>query len=124
LEKFKPMKYILCIFAFFALIPAIFAGSPYFRFSSLPELPPNSGYSVQPGLAGVYTGIDDNVLIVAGGANFPGDVPWKRGSKTYYDEIFILQKNGEGDYSWKRMDDKIPFAAGYGGAVSTPFGLF
>ena len=118
------MKYILSIFAFFALIPAIFAGNHYFRFSSLPELPPNSGYPVQPGLAGVFTGIDDNVLIVAGGANFPGEVPWKGGSKKYYDEIFILQKNGEGAYLWKKREEKISFAAGYGGAVSTPFGLF
>jgi solute:Na+ symporter, SSS family len=95
----------------------------YFQFSSLPNLPPNSGYLVQPGLAGSYTGIDDDVLIVAGGANFPGKLPWEGGEKVFYDEIFILRTNSTGDYSWEKADEKIPFTAGYGGAVETPNGL-
>ena len=66
--------------------------------------------------------MDNDILIIAGGANFPDKVPWEGGSKVYYDEIFILIKNGEA-YSWKKMDEKIPFKSAYGGAVSTPFGL-
>lgn len=115
------MKYFFSILFFF-VITETNAKDHYLKFSLLPELPPNTGYSVQPGLAGPYTGVDDDVLIVAGGANFPDKVPWKGGTKVYYNEIFLLQK-AEGSYSWKRSETKLPFAAGYGGAVSTPAGL-
>ncbi|WP_158866170.1 sodium:solute symporter family transporter [Maribellus comscasis] len=116
------MKYFFSILLFF-IISATHAENHYLKFSSFPELPPNTGYFIQPGLAGPYSGVDDDVLIVAGGANFPDKVPWEGGTKVYYNEIFLLQKNGDA-YSWKKSEAKIPFAAGYGGAVSTPAGLF
>jgi SSS family solute:Na+ symporter len=112
--------YFLFILVF---INSIRAESRYFEFASLPELPPNSGYSIQPGLAGPYAGMDDNVLIVAGGANFHGKLPWEGGIKVFYDEIFILKKNDAGNYTWEMSAQKIPFSAGYGGAVETPLGL-
>ena len=117
------MKHIFFILFFSIFVSGIQAEKKYINFSSLPDLPPNAGYSVQPGLAGPYAGIDDDVLIVAGGANFPDKVPWEGGAKVYYDEIFILLKDEENNYSWKKMDEKIPFKSAYGGAVSTPFGL-
>ena len=101
----------------------LFSSGKYFQFTCLPDLPPNSGYSYQPGLAGPYTGMDDGVLIVAGGANFPDKLPWEGGIKTYFDEIFILQKNITGNYAWEKAAARIPFAAAYGGAVETPDGL-
>ncbi|MCG6190647.1 sodium:solute symporter family transporter [Maribellus maritimus] len=116
------MKYFFSILLFFT-ISAIHGKNHYLKFSSLPELPPNTGYSVQPGLAGSYSGVDDDVLIVAGGANFPEKVPWEGGAKVYYNEIFLLQKNGD-VYSWRKSEVKLPFSAGYGGAVSTSAGLF
>ncbi len=116
------MKYLFSILLFF-VITGTYAENHYLEFSSLPELPPNTGYSFQPGLAGPYAGVDDDVLIVAGGANFPDKVPWDGGTKVYYNEIFLLQKAGDA-YSWKKSETKIPFAAGYGGAVPTPAGLF
>ncbi|MFW6246130.1 MAG: hypothetical protein ACOC13_01640, partial [Tangfeifania sp.] len=113
------------ILTYFLLIisTTLFSSNNYFKFSSLPELPPNSVYTTQPGLAGPYTGMDDGVLIVAGGANFPDKLPWEGGTKTYYDEIFILKTNTTGEYSWEKSTERIPFAAGYGGAVETPAGL-
>ncbi|TNF45135.1 MAG: sodium:solute symporter [Bacteroidetes bacterium] len=101
----------------------LFSAGKYFQYTTLPDLPPNSGYTNQPGLAGPYTGIDDNVLIVAGGANFPGKLPWEGGKKVFYDEIFILKKDNSGNYIWETTEQKIPFSAGYGGAVETPSGL-
>jgi SSS family transporter len=118
------MKHIFSVFFFLSFISGIHANNHYFSFSSLPDLPPNAGYSVQPGLAGPYTGIDDDMLIIAGGANFPEKAPWQGGSKIYYNEIFLLQKVGEEAYSWKKTETRLPFESGYGGAVSTPFGLF
>jgi SSS family transporter len=117
------MKHIFSILFLCQLISGIHAENNYFKFSSLPDLPPNTGYSVQPGLAGPYTGIDDGVLIVAGGANFPGKLPWKGGTKMYYNEIFILKTNTGKEYTWEKAAEKIPYASAYGGAVETPNGL-
>ncbi len=117
------MKHILFFLTIVIFSLTVKSENQYFRFSSLPDLPPNSGYTVQPGLAGLYTGMDDDVLIVAGGANFPDKMPWEGGVKTYYDEIFILQKNAGEEYSWGTVVQKIPFASAYGGAVETPYGL-
>lgn len=117
------MRFLL-LFLFLNVFGSVMAqNNDYFQFSSLPDLPPNSGYFVQPGLAGSYTGVDNDVLIVAGGANFPGELPWEGGAKVYYNEIFVLQKTDGEEYSWKKMDEVIPFKSGYGGAVSTPEGL-
>lgn len=43
------------------------------------------------GVAGPVTGISNNVLIVGGGADFPGALPWAGGKKKYYDEVCIYE---------------------------------
>lgn len=98
----------------------------YFEYSNLPNLPANEGQKIQPGLAGSYIGVDDDVLIIAGGANFPNKLPWQGGSKKFYDEIFILERkvNETDEYEWTKANKKIPFSAAYGGAISTSKGLF
>lgn len=121
-KNFKFWSFILAIIFCFIYSKAD-AQVKYFEYSNLPDLPPNIGQNVQPGLAGSYTGVDDDVLIVAGGANFPDKLPWEGGVKTYYDEIFILKKKANDAYQWEIASTKIPFAAGYGGAISTNNGL-
>jgi N-acetylneuraminic acid mutarotase len=37
--------------------------------------------------------ISNNMLIVAGGANFPEAMPWEGGKKKYHDEITVFSKN-------------------------------
>ncbi|MFV0592221.1 MAG: sodium:solute symporter family transporter [Draconibacterium sp.] len=117
------VKRILYLSFFLAISVSLSATQKYLSFSYLPELPPNTDYSIQPGLAGPYSGVDNDVLIVAGGANFPDNVPWEGGTKVYYNEIFLLQKNGD-TYSWEKSEAKLPFSAGYGGSIPTPSGLF
>ena len=104
------MKFSLIVTFLLGAFFQIFANNiNYFSFYTLPNLPPNSGYTTQPGLAGPYTGIDDNVLIVAGGANFPDKLPWEGGAKVFYDEIFILKKNDASNYIWEMSAQKISF---------------
>jgi SSS family transporter len=117
------MRYILLFVSAFIFITTGISQSDYFRYSSLPDLPPNTGYSHQPGLAGPYTGVDDNYLIVAGGANFLNKLSSEGGAKVYHDEIFVLRKDSSGEYTWIKMAEKMPFSSAYGGAVSTPYGL-
>ena len=122
IKNFKFWGFVLSI-TFCFIYSKANAQDKYFEYTNLPDLPPNVGQNVQPGLAGTYTGIDDDVLIVAGGANFPDKQPWEGGMKTYYDGIFILKKNADGTVKWEVATTKIPYAAGYGGAISTNNGL-
>jgi cyclically-permuted mutarotase family protein len=60
-------------------------------------LPPATGQPVQPGVAGPVTGISNDVMIVAGGANFPGAMPWNGGIKNYKQDIYIFRKDEKGN---------------------------
>lgn len=63
------------------------------------------------GFAGAYAGISNNVLLMAGGTNFPGNKrPWTNGTKTWYDKIFALEHPTG---LWKVVG-KLPKTMGYG----------
>jgi N-acetylneuraminic acid mutarotase len=53
--------------------------------SQLPDLngKPN------PGLAGPLVGIHHDILLIAGGANFPDGLPWEGGQKKYHTAIYL-----------------------------------
>jgi N-acetylneuraminic acid mutarotase len=71
------------------------------------------------GFAGPFAGVSGGALIVAGGANFPGAMPWERGEKVWHDSIFVLPKtNGQ----WL-TGLKLPHAVAYGISVSMPDGV-
>lgn len=70
------------------------------------------------GLAAFFSGVVDEQVIVAGGANFP-DVPCAEGgTKRYYDEIRTLGKDGQ----W-RVTGHLPVALSNGAGCTTPKGL-
>ena len=80
---------------------------------SLPALPNELG------VAGPFVGVHQDVLIVAGGANFARPV-WES-EKQWYDQIDVLRKTSSG-YQW--IDSgKLPGPMGYGATVSTPDGV-
>lgn len=85
-----------------------------FQWGTLPPIPDSIGF------AGSFAGVADDVLIVAGGSNFPnGGTPWNGGTKTWYDKIFVLENPAA---KWKEVG-KLPFRLGYGVSVSTKYGL-
>src|SRR5690606_13979272 len=49
------------------------------------NVPAAEGAERALGLAGPVAGIYNDVLMVGGGANFPGAMPWMGGAKEYYD---------------------------------------
>ena len=76
-----------------------------------------------PGFAGAINGVNNNVLIVAGGSNFPNGKPWEGGKKAYSDKIFVLQKCGE-KFSWnKKIKSVLSGPIAYCGSTSTPLGI-
>ena len=75
----------------------------------LPSIPDKEGY------AGMFTGVSNEYLICMGGANFPGEMPWKGGEKVWYDNIYVLSK---GASSWKLANKKLPRPLAYGVSVT------
>lgn len=81
--------------------------------TSLPPLPDAEGF------AGPFAGVSGGALIVAGGANFPDAPPWRGGTKTWYDTLFVLD-SPEGVW---RLAGRLPAPNGYGLSLTTPEGI-
>ncbi len=86
------------------------------------QLPAPDNTAAALGLAGPVAGIHQNKLIIAGGANFPGAMPWLGGSKKYYEEgyVFSLDKNDSVSFL---KTVKLPNAIAYSAVCSTPIGI-
>ena len=93
-----------------------------FHWKVLTELPPLSGKTVQPGLAGAFSGTIGRNLIVAGGANFPDAMPWEGGVKTWWGDIYVLSLDSV-QAGWKIFPDALPKPLAYGLSVTLPEGI-
>ena len=90
--------------------------------SELPELPNAPNESIQPGLAGAFSGVINDILIVAGGANFPNGLPWQGGKKVWHDEVYLLDLNNP--IEWIVSEElKLPFPSAYGVSIEHDEGL-
>lgn len=76
-------------------------------------------YPLAPGVACPLAGMHGEVLIAAGGANFPDRPPWEGGSKKTYDEIFALPA---GATAWQPAG-RLPEPRAYAATVTVPGGL-
>lgn len=74
------------------------------------------------GTAGAYIGINNNHLLIAGGAFFPDGLPWRGGKKFWSKDVYALDINSVPN-TWKVLKDKLPQAIAYGSSVSTPKGI-
>ncbi|MFC3196799.1 sodium/solute symporter [Parapedobacter deserti] len=84
-----------------------------FRWDQLPPLPDQTGF------AGAFSGVSNDALIVAGGANFPTGMPWEGGAKVWHDEVFVL-RSPQGE--WIRAA-KLQRPLAYGTSITTTQGL-
>lgn len=64
--------------------------------SLVAELPATENNELSKGYAGAVTGCFQNLLFVAGGANFPKGMPWEGGKKRYYNSGVIYRINNQG----------------------------
>lgn len=81
----------------------------------LPPIPDSVGF------AGSLAGVSQGALLVGGGANFPDNVgPWGNTPKTWYDDVFVLEKAVGG--VWKKAG-KLPRKIGYSLALTIPEGV-
>ena len=66
------------------------------------------------GVAAPFAGVSNSALLVAGGANFPGKMPWEGGKKVWHDRMWILEKP-EGPW---REAGRLPLPLAYGISVT------
>jgi N-acetylneuraminate epimerase len=85
------------------------------------ELPADDGQEKSPGVAGPVTGLYNDVLLVAGGANFPNGMPWLGGKKKYYSEGFVFKKQNDTLIPFKNF--QLLSSIGYTANCSTPAGV-
>jgi len=83
------------------------------HWSQLPPLPDALG------VAGPFAGVSGDTLLVAGGANFPGKMPWEGGQKIWHDDVYAL--TGMNSH-WTRVG-KLPRPLAYGISVTTKTGV-
>ena len=74
------------------------------------------------GVAGAVTGWYNNVLMVAGGANFPDVLPWEGGKKKYHNQIFLFEKKNQQFVSLV-THDKLSISVAYAANCITKYGI-
>jgi len=86
------------------------------------ELPAGYGREKAIGVAGPVAGIHNNVMIIAGGANFPDSMPWKGGKKKYNDDVYVYELKQSG-LNLLPKPQKLAVAIAYSASCSTPSGI-
>src|SRR5688500_370871 len=76
-------------------------------------------YPRERAVAGVLAGRHGNVLIAAGGANFPDRPPWEGGTKKTYSDIHVYSP---AEPRWEPAGD-LPEPRGYAAVVSLSTGV-
>lgn len=114
--------WLLVMLAFAGIANSCSQTSPYSanEFSANPQPLPvitddgDKGYEL--GVSAMFTGKVDDVLIVAGGCNFPDKPVAEGGKKRFYDGVFAYQLNDSVDCQWERIGS-LPKPVAYGAFV-------
>ncbi|MBZ4191401.1 hypothetical protein [Niabella beijingensis] len=80
-----------------------------------PEYRPGPPVPDKEGFAGMFAGVSNNVVVAAGGANFPDGMPWEGGRKVWYDALFLFSKKTG---HWEKSPVHLPRKLAYGVSVS------
>jgi sialate O-acetylesterase len=79
-------------------------GPPVARFTAPDSSLPDVDGAPNPGVARPFYGMSGGVLLLAGGANFPGVAAADGGIKAYHDEVYAYGRTGV----WSVFPDRMP----------------
>ncbi|HLG38789.1 MAG TPA: hypothetical protein VI461_03935, partial [Chitinophagaceae bacterium] len=85
-------------------------------------IPSVNGKRKALGVAGPVIGIHNNVMVIAGGANFPDGMPWQGGKKKYYKEAYGFELKGA-KVKLHKKKFFLPNNIAYTANCSTPMGI-
>ncbi len=117
-----PVSFLTFFMFFIAGISAQERSVHSIKWTIAAKLPASAGYKKSLGLAGAIIGTTNDVLIVGGGSNFPGAMPWQGGTKRYYDEVFIYALRGD-KMSLVKQRSKLSAPLAYAACCSGPQGI-
>lgn len=92
------------------------------QFTIAATLPTNANKTPSVGYAGAVTGVHQNHLLIAGGANFPEGMPWQGGKKVYHSTIFVYQQN-KGQLAFIPQQTKLPESIAYAAVCNSSKGV-
>ena len=94
------------------------------QWDSLPSITVGDNTFNARGFAGHFAGVQQNVLVIAGGTYFhKGERPWNGGQRVWNDKIYVLEADNSGVYTWSDQVFDTPFVRAYGASVSIPDGV-
>ena len=93
---------------------------PFLIWEQLNSLPPVGDQKSALGIAGAITGIHNEVILVAGGANF--DTPIWQTEKVWHEDIWALTKDKNGNHDW-RYAGNLDHPVAYSSVVSCSLGI-
>jgi SSS family transporter len=112
---------ILTIVGCLCLVTVTKASDEWIKWDNTLTLPAINGQN-NPGLAGVYSGFINDVLIIAGGANFPDAMPWEGGEKVWNNAICFVNIKDK-NQQWKVSENTLPRPLAYGVSIQLNDGL-
>lgn len=116
--------YLISLVALIILFMTNTCGEMKIKWSELASLPPSVPGSIQPGVAGPFSGVTENILLVAGGANFENEMPWHGGKKSYHMEVYALDLSANDGLWFKNGPiDTLPVGVAYGASATVPDGV-
>ncbi len=74
------------------------------------------------GVSAAFAGVSGDVILVAGGCNFPDKPASEGGAKRYYSDVYILKDPLSSNPSWQKIGS-LPNPVAYGVSVSVPEGV-
>lgn len=92
------------------------------RWSTPFSLPAEENGAAHRGVAGPMTGIIGDRLVIAGGANFPGKMPWEGGHKEYSRQAYVYRISDQGLRLIHRQ--VLETAVSYAGSCSAEGALY
>ncbi len=112
---------ILTILGCMCFVTATRASDERIRWDNTLTLPAVNGYD-HPGLAGAYSGFINDMLIIAGGANFPDAMPWEGGKKVWNNAIYSINIKDK-DQQWNVSEKTLPHPLAYGVSIQLNEGI-
>lgn len=88
----------------------------------LPDLVVSEHNGTGEGVSAPFAGMLGDILVVAGGCNFPDKPAAEGGIKKYYDRIYILRHPLNQGSKWEKAG-KLPVPVAYGVSVTIPEGI-
>jgi len=121
----RTTRHLIITISFILLTFPLFSQNFRTDWKIIAELPSADTSEAHPGLAGHFTGISNNILLIAGGANFPYLLPWEGGEKVYHDNIYALRSLPDGNYEWITLKTpaRLKKPVAYGASVTLPEGV-